>query len=474
MKKKQEIQAEPAHKGDYGVTELVKDEDRHYTFFDMFTTWAGANCQPNTWRIGGCIAAGGLMCAIKINLITVPIMFIIVGLIGYIGFKCPTTSMGFCRTIFGISSSRFLSALHAITQMGWAGVGCYLGACSLSYLFNSLWGWPCAGMDGSLPVLALGTFIVAGLTCLLVLADGSKTIKIFSKVATVGIIVMSIWIAVAVFKTYSMKEIMNWRAPAEYALSFGVGTDKITAYAFGWVICTIEFTRYTKTKAAASAAPMLGSWIGLSLFALIGTVGVIASALTTGVFNEYSGDPSSIAASLGLGIPAFLVVLLSVVTTTVVSFFSGGNSALNMVDDKIPQKKMMRIYSAICFVVAFLPLAFGSFMDFFYAFMDVLGLLWPGIGAIMIADFYIVRRQKYQLDRLSDRSGPYMYTHGINLYAWVPYLLGVASYLIFKNIPAFYNVFGALYPSVVIAFVSYLISAGIAKKRGAYRDLVSA
>jgi len=104
-------------------------------------------------------------------------------------------------------------------------------------------------------------------------------------------------------------------------MSFGEGTDTLAAFAFGWILGVVEFTRYTKTKTAATLAPMLGSWFGLRYFALVGTVGVIGAALTTGVFDASSGDPSKVAAALGLGAPAFVVILFSVVTTTVVGSF---------------------------------------------------------------------------------------------------------------------------------------------------------
>jgi len=141
---------------DYGVADLVPDKARHYSFFGMFSTWAGANCQPQTWFIGGTLAATGLGIAISVNLLTVPILFVIVALIGYIGFKYPTTTMGVARFSFGIRGSRVLSLFHVIAQFGWAGVNAYLGAVSLSYMFNTLFGWPAAGMEGDTWVLALG------------------------------------------------------------------------------------------------------------------------------------------------------------------------------------------------------------------------------------------------------------------------------------------------------------------------------
>lgn len=456
---------------DYGVEEFVPDKARHYGFMDMISTWVGANCQPNTWYIGGCLAASGFAIASGVILIANPLSYIILALVGFMAYKIPTTSMGLIRFSFGIRGSRFMAAIHTITQIGWAAVGSYLGSVSLSYMFNAMWGWPCYGMEGSTWVLALGILICSGLTGIFVCLGGSKSVKLAENIAVVAMTVLSIWITYAVLKTFPLSEVMSWKPAEDVAMPLGVGIDSIAAYSLGWVICVAEFTRYTKTKKAATVAPVIGATIGICWFALVGTIAVIASALTTGVFDPNTSDPSSVAATLGLGFPAFLVILLSVVTTTMISMFCCSASALNVVPKKIPNKKMNYYIAVICTVCSFLPLLFNSFLDFFYAFMDLLGLVFPPLAAIMIVDYYLIRKKKYIQEEISNKEGPYWYKNGINIYAILGWIVGVAAYLIFKSVGVVTSSIGAVFPAMLAAGIAYYVFGKIGVSKGAYRDV---
>jgi NCS1 family nucleobase:cation symporter-1 len=54
------------------------------------------------------------------------------------------------------------------------------------------------------------------------------------------------------------------------------------------------------------------------------------------------------------------------------------------------------------------------------------GALLGPIAGIMIADYFIVRRQQLDVDALYRRGGPYEYWHGVNWIAIGALLLGVA------------------------------------------------
>lgn len=451
---------------DYGVGSLVPDEARHYSFFDMFSTWVGANCQPNTWFVGGCLAASGLGVCLGVNLTAVPILFLIVALVGYIGFRIPTTAMGVARFSFGINGSRILSLMHVISQFGWAASNAYVGATSLKLMFNTMGLY----MEDRL-LLALCIAIVSGLTAVLVAFGGSKTLKVAENVGVIVMVVLSFVICFAVFKNFTLSDLMAWEPPDNVRLSFGEGADQIASYSFGWIICVVEFTRYTKTKSSATVAPMLGSWFGVSLFAMIGAIGVIGAALTTGVFDQNASDPSSVAAALGLGIPAFIVILFSIVTTTVVGQFCCCSSAVNLFNDRITPKKMQPIISICCFIASYVPMAFPNFLSFFYVFMDFLGAVFPPIGAIMIVDYYLIRKGKYQPEALFDKNGPYYYKGGFNPLAWIAFILGAGCFIGFKYIPGLLTTTGALFPAFFVTALVYYIFARIGVKTGLYRDV---
>ena len=69
---------------------------------------------------------------------------------------------------------------------------------------------------------------------------------------------------------------------------------------------------------------------------------------------------------------------------------------------------------------------------------------------VLAADYFVLRRRRYQVDELYRPQGRYWYRQGVNLWAVAAWALGVAAYqLIARSLPWL----GATIPSFVIAFV---------------------
>ncbi len=456
---------------DYGIEEYVPVEARHYKFIDMVSTWAGANCQPGAWFVGGSLAASGMAIAAGVTLISNPIAYIIMALVGYIGFKHSATSMGMLRYSLGIRGSQASTIFNILTLIGWGAVTSFVGAISMSYVFNSMWGWPAYGMEGSAGTMIVGTLINSVLSSLCVWIGGSKLVKIAENVAIVAMLVLSIWITVAVFRTFSFSDIIHWRPTEDVRMSLGLGIDAMFAFSISWIPCIGDYTRYTKTKAAATVAPVIGASLGMYWFALTGTVGVIAVALTTGVFDQNAADPSSVAAALGLGLPAVFIIVLSTVTTNMISIYSSTLSALNLTKKPVPFKKASYLVGGITILFALFPIAFASFLDFFYTFLDFLAMVFPAMVAVIVVDYYLLRKGNYLQPEIGNRRGPYWYTNGFNWYAIACWIFGIASYVLFKNTAPVLNAIGAVIPTFIVTGLVYYFVGRYAISKGAYRDM---
>lgn len=451
---------------EYGVAELVPNEARHYGFWDIVFTWIGANCQPSSWLVGGALAAAGFSVAMTANLFVNPISYVILALVGFMGFKYPTTSMGLTRVSFGTQGSRALAAIHVVTQFGWTMVPCYLGGLSLSNLFAILFGWDSSNKW----IIALGVLIVGGLTSLLVGTGGSRYVRKAENIAVVFMLGLSVWIAVVVFTQFSFADIISWK-PANGALSAGGGIDILFAWTMSWTMGVNEFTRYCKTRRAATVGPVIGASVGMIWFTGVGTVSVIGAAMVTGVFDPNAADPSSSAAALGLGVPALLVILLSVITTTMIAMYLTSASALNVVDDKVDARKMQKIIAVMGLFASFIPLLLDSFISFFYIFMNFLGMIYTPLTAILIVDFYLVRKKTYHIHEIFNREGPYWYTRGFNLYAFASLIVGVVIFEVFGRFAEGISPIGAVIPTLVATGLIYFVLSKFAEQRGYYRDL---
>lgn len=458
---------------EYRLDEAVPQEERHYKFWDMVSTWMGGNAHPASWYVGGSIAAVGMAGVFGITFLANPLAYAIMAAIGYIGYIVSTNSPGICRVSFGIRGGSVPSFINAVSLLGWVSNGIFLAAISISYILGTVFGTPVYGEAGSNIVL-LGCVVGMGIvSALCVSISGSKSVKIVENVLVILLIVLTVWITVVVLKTFSLKEIFDWRAPAESAMPFGIAFDQMAAYSFGWMLCLAEFTRYTKKAVSATVAPMIGANIAMFWFALVGAVGVIGVALKTGVFDPYQSDPSSVVAALGLGVVALLVIVTAVLTTNMINLYCG-TIAINSIFPKSKFRPTLVVFTILAIALGIVPIYLTTFMDFFYTFMHFLGALYPPMCAILIVDFFFIRKRKYIITELDKKDGIYWYNKGINWYGMVALICGAALYVILESVGFGANSIGVVFPNFFFSAIIYYVLARVALKKNAYPSLNAA
>lgn len=110
-------------------------------------------------------------------------------------------------------------------------------------------------------------------------------------------------------------------------------------------------------------------------------------------------------------------------------------------------------------LLALTPLVLGSFLDTFQIFLGYLGAVFPPCIAILVADYFFIRKKKYDISQFSNKNGPYWYKNGINPVAIGCFLLGVAAYFVGQQIPFVMASIGAVFFCFIITGAAYLIAA---------------
>lgn len=464
------MQEQEVKTSDYGIEEAVPQNARTYGFIDMAATWLGANCHPSSWWAGGVIAAAGFGGALLINLLAIPLSCVIVALVGFIGYKVGTTTIGLTRVSLGIRGSTLSGALNTMSSVGWCAMSHFLGAITISYILQALFQTPAYMEEGSTGIMIIGVLIIGVLSVLFVSVAGSKSIKVVEKILAVGLLLLSGYMSFVVIKSYDIAAILSWKPSADIALPFGLGFDTLLAFNLGWVVSSCEFTRYAKKAKDATAAPALGLMVAGWWFIAVGTLSVIAVATATGVFDPNMSDPSSVASSLGLGIVAFLVIIMATVTTNLISIYVAAYSLMN-VAPKLSFKASSWITGIATIVVGLVPIFIGSFYDAFNVFLEYIGAAFPPLIMVILVDFYLIRSRKYDMSIIGDRKGAYWYQNGVNWYGVISWAVGAGLFLLFKKMGVGANSIGAIVPSMLSCGVLYYALAKIAIRKGAYRDL---
>lgn len=447
---------------EYYATDEVPMSQRNIGFFDMIAIWVGANSNNASWYVGGTIAGASFMGAISVTLIANPLAYLILALIGYMGYKVGTSTMALTRPAFGIKGSALPTVLNTIVFLGWAVVNTFIAVISMSFIFSDLFGWPAYGEPGSSGPMIIGIVIMTLLN-LAAVSLGRNSVKIVERVGIVLVLVLGVWITTVVLQQHSLADIFAWQPPADLKMPTGVAVDIMAAFSLAWVLGVAEFTRYTPTVKTATVAPLMGALAALAWFAFVGVISTIGAALTTGVYNPDNSDPSSLVTNLGLGWVALVLIVVACVTTNVVNLMAAGVSITN-VTKKVKPLQSIWLVTIVAGILMLVPLYMTSFLDTFTMFLEYIGMVLSALLGVLVADYFFVKRRKYDVSEFEVVGGKYWYYKGVNLKAVAVWVIGVVFHLMIQNISFFMETIGAIYPTILMTTILYTVISRPAKK----------
>lgn len=311
----------------------------------------------------------------------------------------------------------------------------------------------CVGTAWRLFRLVVGIIIMSILHIISV-SSGSRSVQMIERLGIILVLVFVIWESVAVFRTVSFSQIVNWHVPAQSKMAVGAAVDYVAAFNLAWVTAGADFTRFTAKEKNATLTPFLGALLGVVWFAFIGLISTISIAISSGVYNANNSDPSTIASKLGLGVVALLVIILTSMTANAVNLLAAG-SALSNIFIKLKLKYSLWIVVLLATVVTFIPMFVGSFLSAFESFLDYVGMVLGPTIAIICTDFYFRAHRQYDVDELGKVGGKYWYRGGVNWVAIIVFAIGVAFFLGVHQLPIFVNTIGATFIDMCLSGILY-------------------
>ncbi|WP_119325626.1 cytosine permease [Companilactobacillus musae] len=437
-------------------------DQRAMSKWDMFATWIGANANNGTWYIGGVIAAVGLIKASTLLVVVGSISYILLGLASYMGYKTGLPAMTLTRPSFGVKGSILPSIVNVVQFIGWAAINTFIAATSISFILKDILGWDNSSFHNQFSII-IG-IVVMSILHLISISLGEKSVKWIERIGIILVIILVTWESVVVLKTVPFHEIVKWQPATKFQLPSGKIVDILAAFNLAWVTAAADFSRFTKDKHAATTASFFGANIGLFWFAFIGLIATIATAITINKFDPNNADPSTIAAKLGLGILAMLVIVITSTTANAVNLMAAG-SALTNIFHRLKLTPALWIVTLIATVMTFIPVYIASFLTTFETFLDGIGMFLGPEIAIFLIDYFFIKKKNYQVSEFSKPQGAYWYTKGINFLAVTTWIIGVLSYLGLNKFSFIVNTVGATFPAMIISAICYYAAAKIKIKK---------
>ena len=196
-----------------------------------------------------------------------------------------------------------------------------------------------------------------------------------------------------------------------------------------WITLSLnipDFTRYAKTQRSQVIGQALGLPLTMTAFSFIG---IAVTAATIVVFDEAIWDPVALVTRLTGDIPALLILAMFIIAIAQIST----NMAANVVSPSFDFSNLAPKYisfrtggiiTAVIGVVSFPWLILETAGAYIFTWLVGYGSLLGAIGAVMIVDYWIVRRRQLDLAELYKMDGRYSYSDGWNWRAIVAVLIG--------------------------------------------------
>lgn len=284
------------------------------------------------------------------------------GGLAYIAAKTGLSTHLLARYAFGEKGSYLASFLLGATQVGWFGVGIAMFAVPVNRV---------TGID----MLAL--IVISGAAMTFSAFFGMKALAILSFIAVPAIAVLgSTSVRIAVSDLGGLSGLFAYQPEQSLSLAAAL-TICVGSFASGGTL-TPDFARFAKTKRSAVLTTLIAFFIGNSLMFLFGAVGSIATG---------SGDISDVMFSQGLIIPAIIVLGLNIWTTNDNALYASGLGFSNIT--KIKKSKLV-IFNGIVGTLMAMWL-----YNNFVGWLTLLGGALPPIGAIILADYFILNKGDY-------------------------------------------------------------------------------
>ena len=304
------------------------------------------------------------------------------GAIAYISAKTGLSTHLLARYAFGEKGSYLTSFLLAATQVAWFGVGLAMFAVPVS-MATGINVYILIGVFG----IAMTISSIFGLKALAILGFISvPTITIFGSYSMTN----------AIDSMGGMEALMAYEPSQAMSISLAL-TICVGSFISAGTL-TPDFTRFAKSPKSAVSSAVIAFFIGNSLMFLFGAIGAMAFGVA---------DVSEVMMLQGLMIPAIIVLGLNILTTNDSALYASGLGFANIF--KLPKKQIV-VVNGILGTLSAMWL-YNNFVDF----LTLLGSALPSIGAIILADYFIVRKKQYQ----AFSTTKFKAVNPIALFAWL-------------------------------------------------------
>jgi NCS1 family nucleobase:cation symporter-1 len=421
-----EIASSPLWNADLAPTPPSR---RTWSTYNIAALWIGMSVVITTYTLASGLMAQGMSWwqSLMTILLGNTIVLIPMVLNAHAGTKYGLSFPVLCRASFGVRGANIPAMLRAIVACGWFGIQTWIGGLALDALMTAAWsGW--SGLPGS-KWIAFGIFWVIQVVVILRGTEGIKHLESWSApLLLLGGGALLVW---AVMRVGSLGAILSQSTKLQQNTGTPFWTlfpAALTANVGYWATLSLnipDFTRYAKNQRSQAMGQALGLPTTMTLFAFIG---VAVTSATIVIFGKAIWDPIELIARIGspavIVFGALIVLIAQLTTNMAANVVSPANDFSNL----SPRRISYVAGGLITAVIGILMMPWKLYSDAAaYIFTWLIGYssLMGALGGILIADYWVVRRQRLDVKELFKVNGRYTYSGGTNWRAVAALVLSI-------------------------------------------------
>lgn len=436
--------------------DLAPLKDQRWGSYNIFAFW-----MSDVHSVGGYVTAGSLF---ALGLASWQVLVSLLVGITIVYFFCnlvakPSQVTGvpypvICRSVFGVLGANIPAIIRGLIAVAWYGIQTFLASAALDVvlvkLFPSLAPYAVVEDYGFAGLSALGwvSFLTLWVLQACVFWRGMESIRRF-----IDFCGPAVYVVMFLLCGYLISK-AGWSA---IDLNLGSVTHTgwssipvmlgaialVVSYFSGPMLNFGDFSRYGKSFAAVKRGNFLGLPVNFLVFSLLV---VITASLTLPVYGELITDPVETVARIDSTFAIVLGALTFAIATVGINIVANFISPAFDFSNVSPQKISWRAGGMIAAVgsVLITPWNLYNNPDVIHYTLETLGAFIGPLFGILIADYYLVRKQKVIVDDLFTMSekGAYWYRKGYNPAAVVATVVGAVVAMIpvlFNNAPGMHT-----------------------------------